>query len=248
LRNAYGFDHKVCHGVVPRNGHASACIITVSLADEVREMLPKCDIQNFLVAVNSKRTVLKRHKRQIIFSQGEPSDAMFHIEQGTVKLTVASISGKEAIIELVGTGEFFGESSIAYTQPHRFQTAIALTDVSLVKIDGEAIKNALRIASDALYHCISSILRRNARIQQDFANNLLDSSAKRLARALLSLSKLNGDRSAFEDITQQDWADMLGLTRQRVNVLLRQFRRQGFIGDARGLEVHPSIVAVAGTE
>lgn len=173
---------------------------------------------------------------------------MFYIEQGIVKLTVASTGGKEVIVDVLGSENFFGESSIAYATPVRFQSAIALTDVSLVKIDGNAIKNALRAASNALYDCIS-LFRRHDRIRQDFANNLLNFSEKRLARALLSVSKLNnGDRSSCPDITQQDRADMLGITRQRVNILLKQFRKQGFIRDENGLKVDPSIVAVAGKD
>lgn len=199
-------------------------------------------IDGFLAAVRAQKKIVHFRRKQTIFSQGERSDAMFYIEKGNVKLTVASRDGKEAIIGVFDGGTFFGESCIASDRPARFHTAIALTDVRVVKIDRKAIINTLRATSDAFYECISSLLRRNARVQQDFANNLLETGDKRLARALLSISRLKeGQSPPFSKITQQEWANMIGITRQRVNVLLRQFKESGFIDDAVGLRVNPSI-------
>ena len=202
-------------------------------------------IDGFLAAVRAQKKIVHFRRKQTIFSQGERSDAMFYIEKGTVKLTVASRDGKEAIIAVFDGGTFFGESCIASDRPARFHTAIALTDMRVVKIDRKAIINTLRATSDAFYDCISTLLMRSARVQQDFANNLLETSEKRLARALLSISRLNdGQSPPFSKITQQDWANMIGITRQRVNALLAQFRESGFIDDAVGLRVNPSIAFV----
>lgn len=113
-----------------------------------------------------------------------------------------------------------------------------------MSIDRNAIVRTLRGVGEAFYGFISSVLSHNARVQETFANSLLESSEKRLGRALLAVSHLNEDsRPPYPRMTQQDWADMIGITRQHVNVLLKQFRKSGFIDDARGLRVKPDILS-----
>jgi CRP-like cAMP-binding protein len=203
------------------------------------------DIDALLFALGSKRNSVRLGRNQILFVEGERSDSMFYIESGTVKLTVTSSNGREAIIGIFDDGDFLGESCIVSDRPIRFHTATAMTDVRLVKIGRDAIVNRLRAAGDAFYALVSSILRQNARTQQDFANRLLEPSDKRLARALLALSRLNERQiRPLDHITQQDWAEMIGISRQRVNVLLRQFRKSGLVSDARGVKVNPDILTV----
>ena len=114
-----------------------------------------------------------------------------------------------------------------------------------MKIGRDAIINALRASSDALYAFVSYLLRRDARIQQDLAVYISETGKKRLARALLTRARLNENHTPpFAKFSQQDWADMIGLTRQHVNVLLQGFRKSGFISDARGFKVNPSILTV----
>jgi len=173
------------------------------------------NIDSFLAAVHARRKIIHFRRNQTIFSQGEGSDAIFYIEKGSVKLTITSEEGREAIVGVFGGGDFFGESCIASDRPVRFHTAIAITDTRVVKIRRDAIINALRASSDALYAFVSSLLRRDARIQQDLAIYISETGKKRLARALLT-------RARFAKFSQQDWADMIGLTRQRVNVLLQR--------------------------
>jgi len=173
------------------------------------------NIDSFLAAVHVRRKIIHFRRNQTIFSQGEGSDAIFYIEKGSVKLTITSEEGREAIVGVFGGGDFFGESCIASDRPVRFHTAIAITDTRVVKIRRDAIINALRASSDALYAFVSSLLRRDARIQQDLAIYISETGKKRLARALLT-------RARFAKFSQQDWADMIGLTRQRVNVLLQR--------------------------
>jgi len=173
------------------------------------------NIDSFLAAVHARRKIIHFRRNQTIFSQGEGSDAIFYIEKGSVKLTITSEEGREAIVGVFGGGDFFGESCIASDRPVRFHTAIAITDTRVVKICRDAIINALRASSDALYAFVSSLLRRDARIQQDLAIYISETGKKRLARALLT-------RARFAKFSQQDWADMIGLTRQRVNVLLQR--------------------------
>jgi len=173
------------------------------------------NIDSFLAAVHARRKIIHFRRNQTIFSQGEGSDAIFYIEKGSVKLTITSEEGREAIVGVFGGGDFFGESCIASDRPVRFHTAIAITDTRVVKICRDAIINALRASSDALYAFVSSLLRRDARIQQDLAIYISETGKKRLARTLLT-------RARFAKFSQQDWADMIGLTRQRVNVLLQR--------------------------
>src|ERR1700716_416222 len=173
------------------------------------------NIDSFLAAVHARIKIIHFRRNQTIFSQGEGSDAIFYIEKGSVKLTITSEEGREEIVGVFGGGDFFGESCIASDRPVRFHTAIAITDTRVVKICRDAIINALRASSDALYAFVSSLLRRDARIQEDLAIYISETGKKRLARALLT-------RARFAKFSQQDWADMIGLTRQRVNVLLQR--------------------------
>jgi CRP/FNR family transcriptional regulator, cyclic AMP receptor protein len=203
------------------------------------------NIDSFLAAVHARRKIIHFRTNQTIFSQGEDSDAIFYIEKGSVKLTITSEEGREAIVGVFGGGDFFGESCIASDLPVRFHTAIAITDTRVVNIGRDAIINALRASSDALYAFVSSLLRRDARMQQDLASYILETGEKRLARALLMIARLNENHTPpFAKFSQQDWADMIGLTRQRVNVLLQGFRKSGFISDARGFKVNPVILTV----
>jgi CRP-like cAMP-binding protein len=181
------------------------------------------NIASFLAAVHARRKIIHFGRNQTIFSQGEGSDAIFYIEKGSVKLTITSEEGREAIVGVLGEGDFFGESCIASDRPVRFHTAIALTDTRVVKIGRDAIINALRASSDAMYAFVSYLLRRDARIQQDLAIYISETGKKRLARALLTRARLNENHTPpFAKFSQQDWADMIGLTRQRVNVLLQR--------------------------
>ena len=202
-------------------------------------------IDSFLTAVRAQKKIVHFRRNQTIFSQGEGSDAIFYIGKGSVKLTITSEEGREAIVGVFGEGDFFGESCIASGRPVRFHTAIAITDTRVVKIGRDAIINALRTSNDALYAFVSSLLRRDARIQQDLASYILETGEKRLARALLTIARLNENHTPpFAKFSQQDWADMIGLTRQRINALLQGFRKSGFISDARGFKVNPSILTV----
>jgi CRP-like cAMP-binding protein len=186
------------------------------------------DIDGFLIALGARKKIVHFRKNQNIFSQGERSDVMFYIEKGDVKLTVTSKEGREAIVGVVGGGEFFGESCIVSDRAVRFHTATALTDTRAIRIDGSAIRNSLSTAGDAVYSFISSLIRRNALIQEDLASHLLESSEKRLAGALLAIGRLKEAQTPpFRKIDQQDLASMIRITRQRVKILLSRFRKPG---------------------
>ncbi len=184
-------------------------------------------------------------KDQVIFSKGDRNDALFYIESGSVKLAAGSHQGKEAIIGLLDGGDFFGEGCIAAALPVRAYTAIALTDSCIHKIPRTAIVHVLRSEGELSFMFISYLLEGMARVQADLASNLVNSSEQRLARLLISLSTFRGRSNLEFSVSQQTLAEMIGTTRQRVNLLMGRFRRLGFIEDAAGMKVHRSMQKIA---
>ena len=185
------------------------------------------DANAFFVAVRSERRITHYRKRQIIFSQGDQSDSMFYIEKGYVKLSVVSADGKEAILSVCDGGGFVGESCIELDHPVRFHSVVALTNVDLVRIGRTAILRLVSAGGAEALSFISFILRRNARIQEVFANSLMEPSEERLARILLSQdrSKRGGHGESVLRFSQQAMAEMIGISRQQVNVLMKRFKK-----------------------
>jgi CRP-like cAMP-binding protein len=205
------------------------------------------DAATFLVSINSQKQTVSFPGRQIIFSVGERGESIFYIERGIVKLTVTSRRGKEAIIGVFSRGDLFGEGCIASDQPVRFHNAVALTEVHVVKIHRTAVISALLAGGGACYNFVTYLLGRNTRIQADLVNNLMDSSEERLARVLFSLTQ-PGNCDSPAKVSQQTLAEMIGTTRQRVNVLLKRFRNLGLIEYTPGLKVHTSLRSIFGNE
>jgi CRP/FNR family transcriptional regulator, cyclic AMP receptor protein len=206
------------------------------------------DPGSFLTTAGVGRTLLKLRNKQVLFSQGEPADAIFYIQKGRVKLTVVSKRGKEATIALLGAGEFVGESCIAAAQPLRQATAAAVTDCEVLKI---ARKDMLRVLHEE--HAFSDVfvsflLARNARIQSDLVDQLFNSSEKRLARILLLLAQFGKDaipETVIPKISQETLADMIGTTRSRVSFFMNRFRKMGFIEYSAGaMQIHGSLLNV----
>ena len=168
-------------------------------------------------------------QNQIIFLQGDSSDSIFYTESGAVKLTVTSSTGKEALIGLLNGGEFFGESCLASANPIRFHTATAVTDLRLLKIDRSSMLHILRANPDFASAFTSYLVQRNEQIQQALADSLLSSTEERLAQVLSHLKSLGAGHLALV-FTQQDLANMVGASRQRVNVLMQRLRRSGQSG------------------
>jgi CRP/FNR family transcriptional regulator, cyclic AMP receptor protein len=189
------------------------------------------DLDAFLAARTADRKLVTFRKKQIIFSEGDHSDAIFFIEHGIVKLTVTSDQGKEAVIGVFDGGHLFGESCLAPDQPVRFHNAVALTDMRVAKIDRRVIIRSLRGGGEPCYRLVTYLLRRNNQIQEDLVNNLLYPSEVRLTRVLLSLTKsLERDKTqCLPQFSQQTLAEMIGTSRQRVNVLMKNFKSSGLI-------------------
>jgi CRP/FNR family transcriptional regulator, cyclic AMP receptor protein len=182
------------------------------------------DINSLLSAVQSKNNTIRYRKRDVIFSQGEASDAMYYIVSGALKLTVVSAEGKEVVICIASGGTLIGESSISSGRPVRFHSAVALTVSHLVKIDRTAILRVLRQGGEESIDLISFLFKQNARLQQDLAGRLVGSTEQNLAHLFSSLAHLRGDQGSepLPHITQQTIAEMMGISRQRVNVLMNR--------------------------
>ena len=181
------------------------------------------DVDSLLTAARSERKIKPYKRKQIIFPQGDRSDAMFYIVNGSVKLTVVSRTGKEAVISIAGPGRLFGESCISQDDPVRFHSAVALTNARLVKVGNTAIMRMLRAGGNTSVNFISFILKQNAQIQDDLSTRLVDSAEESLARVLSSFVQFRDKDVSLAKISQQTIAEMMGITRQRVNVLMKRY-------------------------
>jgi CRP-like cAMP-binding protein len=202
--------------------------------------LKSFDIDVLPITRGTGKRIIFFRKKQIIFSQGQRSDAIFYIEKGSVKLTVTSKHGKEAVVGIFHAGHIFGESCLVAEPPVHFHNAIALSDMRAMKIDGDAFKRTLLASGTVSYVFITYLLGRYAQIQEDLVNNLLSSSEERLARALVYLAQ-SGKEMKGESaprLSQQTLADMIGTTRQHVNHLMVRFRKLGLVEGTSGSESH----------
>jgi len=159
--------------------------------------------------------------------RGTAVSPSFTFKKGVSRLVVTSRQGKEAVIEVLHGGSFFGENALAPNRHRRLNHAIAVTDVRALRIDPDAMLHMLHKDVDVCDAFISSLIELRVRVPENFANNLLYSSEERLARVLSSIAKSHKDAQAWPKVTQQELANMIGVTRQRVNVLLKRFRESG---------------------
>ena len=204
----------------------------------------------FLAKVGEGRRQVEHHKGQLMFSQGEPAEAVFYIQQGRVKLTVVSEQGKEAVVAILGTNDFFGEGCLA-GQRVRIATATAMTDSVIVCIEKAAITKVLRTEPAFSEMFIAYLLSRTIRVEADLVDQLFNSSEKRLARLLLLLANFGKEgkpEPLIAKISQETLAEMIGTTRSRVSFFMNKFRKLGFIdynGDTDhkgGIEIHKSLL------
>jgi CRP/FNR family cyclic AMP-dependent transcriptional regulator len=204
------------------------------------------DAKAFLTKASTGRSVSAYRKKQVVFAQGDPADAVFYLERGQIKLTVVSEQGKSAIVAMLGSGDFFGEGCLA-GQAVRMATASAVTDVLVVRVDRRAMIDLLRERSVFSERFMAHLLARNARIEEDLVDQLFNSSEKRLARVLLLLARF-GKEGATEPIvpkiSQEVLAEMVGTTRPRINEFMNKFRKLGFIEYNGGLHIHSSLLNV----
>lgn len=186
-------------------------------------------------------------KRQLIFGVGARSDAAFWIEHGGVKLTQTSYHGREAVISILKMGDFFGCEVFDQSCPPRFVNAVALTDVRLARVDRALILSTIKSQPSVCLQVISLLTALISELQLGVANNLSCSSDERLARALLSMSEMKLDSGTAHAlrVSQQELADMIGTTRQRVNAILQRFKKMGLIDYSQGLHMYDSLRSIA---
>ena len=182
-----------------------------------------------------------------IFRQGEPGTTIIYVEGGSVRLSVLSHTGKEAVIAVLDAGDFFGEGCLA-GQSVRTATATAMSECSVLRIKRQEITRKLHEEESFADSFVAHILKRNIRMEEDLIDQLFNSTEKRLARTLLLLAqygKTAGPRRVLPKVSQEILAEMVGTTRPRVNFFMNKFRKLGFIQyDASGVKVNNSLVGV----
>ena len=204
------------------------------------------DPKAFLASVGEGRSISKPQEGEVIFSQGDAADALFYIQKGKVKVTTLSSHGKEAVVAILGPGDFFGEGCLA-GQPLRISTVAAIADSSVARLQKAAVIRVLHTQPAFSELFMTYLLARNIRMEADLIDQLFNSSEKRLARLLLLLANFGKDgkpQPVLAKISQETLAEMIGTTRSRVSSFMNKFRRLGFIEYNGHLEVHSSLLSV----
>ena len=203
----------------------------------------------FLTKIGEGRTIAEYRKNKKVFSQGDPADAIFYIQNGKVKLTVVSKQGKEAVIGILGTADFFGEGCLA-GQPLRMATATSISACVIVRLEKRSTLRVLHDEPTFSELFLAHLLARNIRLEEDLVDQLFNSSEKRLARVLLLLANFGKEgkpEPVIAKIRQETLAEIIGTTRSRVSFFMNKFRKLGLIdynGGLQGLQVHSSLVNI----
>jgi CRP/FNR family transcriptional regulator, cyclic AMP receptor protein len=204
------------------------------------------DPKVFLAKVGKGRTLADYKKNQKVFLQGDPADAIFYIQSGKVKLTVVSKQGKEAVLAILGSDDFFGEGCLA-GQPLRMANAAALSECSIMRLDKSGVVQVLHDEPAFSELFLRYLLSRNIRIEEDLVDHLFNSSEKRLARVLLMMANFGKEgkvEPVIPKISQETLAEIVGTTRSRVSFFMNRFRKLGFIEYNGRLEVHSSLLNI----
>jgi CRP-like cAMP-binding protein len=208
---------------------------------------PSFDPKLFLAKVGEGRSIGKYRKDQIVFSQGDPADAIFYIQKGKAKVTVVSEQGKEAVVAILGPDDFFGEGCLA-GQPRRMATVSTMAEGLFMRLEKASVVRVIHDEPAFSEMFIAHLLARTIRVEEDLIDQLFNSSEKRLARMLLLLANFGKDgrpEPVIAKVSQETLAEMIGTTRSRVSFFMNKFRKLGFIHyDGGGLEVHSSLLNV----
>ena len=181
-----------------------------------------------------------------IFTQGDPAASVMYVDQGAVRLSVLSHSGKEAVVAVLEAGHFFGEGCLA-SQAQRMATATAMAPSTILTVDKEEMVRQLHLRPAFADRFLTHMLTRNIRIEEDLIDQLFNSSEKRLARTLLLLARYGEPEASHRTlprVSQETLAEMVGTTRPRVNFFMNKFRKLGFIEYNGGLKVYNSLLSV----
>jgi len=204
------------------------------------------DARAFLSARGLAKSVVDYRRLEVIFSQGDPADTVLYIQRGSVKLSVLSNSGKEAVVGMLDAGNFFGEGALA-GQPVRLSTATAIVPSRIRLVPKQQMIRLLHQQPQMSDRFITHMLARNSRLEEDLVDQLFNASEKRLARTLLLLArygKARGPVRVLPKISQEVLAEIVGTTRSRVNFFMNKFRKLGFIEYNGGLKVKGALLSI----
>ena len=234
----------------------SAKLATGEIAKPSRLQTPKpqptngdtvFDPEAFLARAGLGKKIVNLKKNDTAYAQGDPTDAIFYVQTGRLRVTVTSANGKEATLALVGAGEFAGEDCMVSAHPLRLATATAMTECALLRISKVEMVRALHQEPAFSKVFVSFLLTRNARIQADLVDQLFNSSEKRLARILLLLAQFGKEskpETVVPKISQETLAEMIGTTRSRVSFFMNRFRKLGFVEYNGEIRVHNSLLNI----
>jgi CRP-like cAMP-binding protein len=219
---------------VPRNTLASQAL-----------PLPHFDLQGFLASAGVARTIRTYKRSAVIFSQGDAATDVFYIQSGSVKLSVLSRTGKEAVVAVLGQGDFFGEGCLA-AQPRRIATASAMSASTVLVVEKPQMLEMLHTQPALAERFLAHMLARNIRVEEDLVDQLFNSSEKRLARVLLLLARYGkGDQPLpIPKMSQETLAEIVGTTRSRINFFMNKFRDLGFIEYNGDIKVKSALLTV----
>jgi CRP/FNR family cyclic AMP-dependent transcriptional regulator len=214
--------------------------------ERAKSRLSAFDVRSFLDSAGVGRTVCKFPAKETISHQGNPANHVLYIQEGGVKLTVVNESGKEAVVAILGSGDFFGEGCLA-GQSVCMATATTVAPTTVLRIEKAEMIRVLHAEHEFSDRFIAYMLSRNIRVEQDLVDQLFNSSEKRLARALLLLARYGaGDQpqKVIAKVSQEMLAEMIGTTRSRVNFFMNKFRKLGFIEYDGEIHVNNSLLSV----
>lgn len=206
---------------------------------------PPFDLHTFLESAGIARTIAKYRRSAVIFSQGDPAKHVFYVQEGSVKLSVLSRTGKEAVVGIFGAGDFFGEGCLA-GQSRRMATASALSPSAVLVVEKPTMVEVLHAQPALAERFLAHMLARNIRVEEDLVDQLFNSSEKRLARALLLLARYGKEDQPLRipKLSQETLAEMVGTTRSRVNFFMNKFRDLGFIEYNGEIKVNSALLTV----
>ena len=230
------------------SGRVMQEIVSSTKAKSKIKLKEKCtfNVQAFLDSAGVSRKIVEYQRSQKIYAQGDPATSVMYIQNGGVKLSVVNEVGKEAVVGMLGPGDFFGEGCLA-GQPICMGTATAITPTAILVIEKDEMLRVLHSEHALSDRFMSYILLRNIRIEEDLIDQLFNSSEKRLARTLLLLARYGKEsqpQKMLPKVSQEMLAEMIGTTRARVNFFMNKFRKLGFIHYNGGLQVHNSLLSV----
>jgi CRP/FNR family transcriptional regulator, cyclic AMP receptor protein len=221
--------------------------VTMPKASTAVRPQPVFDLQAFLDSAGISRRIVRYARGAVIFAQGSVANSVLYLQDGAVKLSVLSTTGKEAVVAMLGPGDFFGEGCLA-GQQRRMGSATAILATTVLRVSRREMMRTLHDQSALSDRFITHLLARNIRIEEDLVDQLFNSSEKRLARTLMLLARYtnkDATQGVLPKLSQETLAEMVGTTRSRVNFFMNKFRKLGLIEyNGGGIKIDNSLLSV----